>query len=143
MEYYRDQLSMGPEECEKFLATLQENLPICFRINCDVPNYQNLLMKIESPEFLPHFLGPEELEHVHLKKIEWYPGSLVWSLTMSRREMKKSENVKALHKFLQEATAGGLITRQELVSMLPPLILDVKPGMKVLDACAAPGSKTA
>ena len=90
MEYYRDQLSMGPEECEKFLATLQENLPICFRINCDVPNYQNLLMKIESPEFLPHFLEPEELEHVHLKKIEWYPGSLVWSLTMSRREMKKS-----------------------------------------------------
>ena len=142
-EYYRDQLGMGPEECEKFLECLKENLPICFRINCDVPNYKSLIEKLESPEFLPHFLGPEELEAVSLKKVEWYPDSLVWCLTMTRREMKKSQNVKDLHKFLQDATAGGLITRQELVSMLPPLILDIQPGMKVLDACAAPGSKTA
>jgi 16S rRNA C967 or C1407 C5-methylase (RsmB/RsmF family) len=27
--------------------------------------------------------------------------------------------------------------------MLPPLLLDVKPHHKVLDMCAAPGSKTA
>jgi len=36
----------------------------------------------------------------------------------------------------------GNITRQEAVSMLPPLFLDVEPHHVVLDMCAAPGSKT-
>lgn len=36
----------------------------------------------------------------------------------------------------------GNISRQEAVSMIPPLLLDVKSHHKVLDACAAPGSKT-
>lgn len=37
----------------------------------------------------------------------------------------------------------GNISRQELVSMIPPLLLDVKSDHLVLDMCAAPGSKTA
>ncbi|MFJ7933092.1 16S rRNA (cytosine(967)-C(5))-methyltransferase RsmB [Sporosarcina sp. NPDC096371] len=36
----------------------------------------------------------------------------------------------------------GLITIQDESSMLPVLALDVLPGMKVLDMCAAPGGKT-
>jgi len=39
-------------------------------------------------------------------------------------------------------TDAGNITRQEAVSMLPPLLLDVKPHHSVLDMCASPGSKT-
>jgi 16S rRNA C967 or C1407 C5-methylase (RsmB/RsmF family) len=38
---------------------------------------------------------------------------------------------------------AGNISRQETVSMIPPLVLDVQPHHKVLDMCAAPGSKTA
>lgn len=37
----------------------------------------------------------------------------------------------------------GNISRQETVSMIPPLLLDVQPHHKVFDMCAAPGSKTA
>jgi len=36
----------------------------------------------------------------------------------------------------------GYIYVQEAASMIPPLVLDPKPGEKVLDMCAAPGSKT-
>ncbi len=36
----------------------------------------------------------------------------------------------------------GMIYLQGIVSMLPVLVLDPKPGEKVLDLCAAPGSKT-
>jgi len=37
---------------------------------------------------------------------------------------------------------SGKIYLQGIASMLPPLILDPKPGETVLDLCAAPGSKT-
>lgn len=36
----------------------------------------------------------------------------------------------------------GTIDRQEAVSMLPVLFLDVQPAQRVLDMCASPGSKT-
>lgn len=39
-------------------------------------------------------------------------------------------------------TDSGNITRQEAVSMVPPLALNVLPHHKCLDMCAAPGSKT-
>jgi len=38
--------------------------------------------------------------------------------------------------------ALGYIYIQEASSMIPPLVLDPKPGERVLDMCAAPGSKT-
>ncbi|MFS0688147.1 16S rRNA (cytosine(967)-C(5))-methyltransferase RsmB [Sporosarcina sp. 179-K 8C2 HS] len=41
-----------------------------------------------------------------------------------------------------EAFTNGLLTIQDESSMLPVLALDVKPDMKVLDMCAAPGGKT-
>jgi NOL1/NOP2/sun family putative RNA methylase len=36
----------------------------------------------------------------------------------------------------------GYIYVQDAASMIPPVALDVQPGMRVLDLCAAPGSKT-
>jgi len=38
--------------------------------------------------------------------------------------------------------ALGYIYVQEAASMIPPIVLDPKPGEKILDMCAAPGSKT-
>jgi len=43
---------------------------------------------------------------------------------------------------LKRQSETGSITRQEFVSMIPPLVLQVGPDHKVLDMCAAPGSKT-
>lgn len=47
-----------------------------------------------------------------------------------------------IHKFMVKANDVGSISRQEAVSMVPPLFLDVRPHHRVLDMCAAPGSKT-
>ncbi|HET7629337.1 MAG TPA: 16S rRNA (cytosine(967)-C(5))-methyltransferase RsmB [Bacillales bacterium] len=41
-----------------------------------------------------------------------------------------------------ESFAAGLLTIQDEASMLAAHALDVKPGMRVLDTCAAPGGKT-
>lgn len=47
-----------------------------------------------------------------------------------------------IHEMLKEENASGGITRQEAVSMAPPLFLDIELHHKILDTCAAPGSKT-
>ena len=74
--------------------------------------------------------------------LKWYPDELAWQLNLTRKDIRREEAYFKLHNFLISETESGNISRQETVSMIPPLVLDVKPHHKVLDMCAAPGSKT-
>ena len=78
-------------------------------------------------------------EQIKLTNVPWYPRDLVWELTTFRYELKRNKAYERLHKFIQQANDSGLITRQELVSMLPPLLLDVQSTDIIFDMCAAPG----
>ncbi|TFY62786.1 hypothetical protein EVG20_g6571 [Dentipellis fragilis] len=72
-----------------------------------------------------------------------YPEGLAWQFNVPKKVLRKSPEFKKFHSFLVFETEVGNVSRQEAVSMLPPLFLDVLPHHKVLDMCAAPGSKTA
>nr|CCA22087.1 tRNA (cytosine5)methyltransferase putative [Albugo laibachii Nc14] len=52
------------------------------------------------------------------------------------------EDVRQFHAFLLWHTETGCFDRQEVVSMLPVLWLQLEPQNFVLDMCASPGSKT-
>jgi NOL1/NOP2/sun family putative RNA methylase len=65
---------------------------------------------------------------VKYRVLEWYPLGL--RLGPSERPGKMAEH------------ALGYIHVQEVLSMVPPLILDPKPGEAILDMCSSPGSKT-
>ncbi|KAI9908559.1 hypothetical protein PsorP6_016169 [Peronosclerospora sorghi] len=54
----------------------------------------------------------------------------------------KHDLVRAFHSFLLAQTDRGNIERQEAVSMLPVLFLNVQRCHRVFDMCASPGSKT-
>ena len=75
-----------------------------------------------------------------LTPIKWYPENLVWQLNAFKRDLKRKKGYEKLHKFMQRATDAGLISRQELVSMIPPLLLDIQSTDIVFDMCAAPGN---
>jgi len=64
-------------------------------------------------------------------------------MTTPKNVIRKYEPFKEFQKFLVSETGVGNISRQEQVSMIPPLVLDVQPHHSVLDLCAAPGSKSA
>jgi len=69
--------------------------------------------------------------------------NIIFFINVARHELKRSEALTKFHKFINRSCDSGLISRQEAVSMIPPLLMQVKPGHRILDMCAAPGSKTA
>jgi multisite-specific tRNA:(cytosine-C5)-methyltransferase len=77
------------------------------------------------------------------KPVPWYPDELAWWMTTPKNVIRRFPPFAAFQKYLVSETSVGNISRQEVVSMIPPLVMDLQPGMVVLDMCAAPGSKAA
>lgn len=74
--------------------------------------------------------------------LPWYPQELAYHFAASRKSLRTSSLTKHLKHFLTHETEIGNISRQEAVSMVPPLLLGVESHHKILDMCASPGSKT-
>jgi multisite-specific tRNA:(cytosine-C5)-methyltransferase len=75
-----------------------------------------------------------------VQAIEWSGYS--YRVETSRSQLRSDKRLQELHKFITLHNDVGSITRQEAVSMIPVLFLHVQPGMRCIDLCAAPGSKT-
>lgn len=139
--YYQSVLELTPEDFSAYWSSLQEQLPVTFRVNPLHTNYASLVSSFSSEGFLSSLLS--SASNIKLQPINWYPNSLAWQVNSTRSELRKQENIKKFHSFLQKANDSGLITRQELVSMIPPLVLQPELNDRIIDMCAAPGSKTA
>ena len=61
------------------------------------------------------------------RALEWYPNQLAWHLTFSRTQLRKSPALARIHDLIKRENEAGSITRQEAVSMVPPLFLGVQP----------------
>ena len=101
---------------ESFAEALSRPLPTCIWTNT---------LRLTPPE-LAEILAAEGLE---FETLSWYPGG--FSLP---HDFKPGRHWAYL---------AGLYHVQEAVSMLPALLLQPKPGQRILDLCAAPGNKTA
>lgn len=76
------------------------------------------------------------------KRIPWYPNGFAYSFDVPKAVIRRNNDFRQLQRFLVNENQSGNISRQEAVSMIPPLLLDVQPHHSVLDMCASPGSKT-
>ena len=145
-EYYRTQGICPAEEWDAFLACLRLQLPLTFRINGSGRFADTLRAKLETDFFSDFTSGPIIIDGEVINPpavLPWYPNKLGWQLEFSRTQLRKIPKLEALHEFMKRETEIGAITRQEAVSMVPPLFMDVQSHHRVLDVCAAPGSKTA
>ena len=143
-EYYKQQNILSESDFSLFVESLRQPLPINFRITGSRKHATDLLEYMKKEVFSG--IEGASIEGVPIPKplpLAWYPNQLAWQVNVGRTAMRKSPEIKKLQNFLVAETEIGNVSRQEAVSMLPPLLLDVQPGHKVLDMCAAPGSKTA
>lgn len=58
---------------------------------------------------------------------------LGYQAVMPKNVMRSHPLLRELHQFLVSETDIGVISRQEAVSMVPPLLLDIQPHHMVLD----------
>ena len=65
-----------------------------------------------------------------------------YQLNIDKQTLRRNTELKPFHTWLKIQTEAGFVTRQEAVSMLPPVVLAPRAGDRCLDLCAAPGSKT-
>ncbi|KAE8151997.1 S-adenosyl-L-methionine-dependent methyltransferase [Aspergillus avenaceus] len=142
--FYNESGFIPEEEIEEFWETLRRDLPNSFRFTGSRGHalaVQERLKEFYIPEITSIKYEGKDVEPP--RPVSWYPDQLAWSMTTPKQVVRRFKPFASFQKFLVAETAVGSISRQEVVSMIPPLLLDVKPGMTVLDMCAAPGSKSA
>ncbi|KAK1004915.1 tRNA (cytosine-5-)-methyltransferase ncl1 [Friedmanniomyces endolithicus] len=133
----------GPER-EAFWAALRRELPNSFRFTGSKGHALSVRQNLEERFFpvikeIKHEGKPVDLPY----SMPWYPEGLAYSMTTPKHVVRKYEPFKEFQRWLVSETGVGNISRQEQVSMIPPLVMDVRPEHTVLDLCAAPGSKSA
>ena len=194
-EFYRAQRIVPEAEWPAFLAALETSLPACFRVTAGRYADQ-IRAKLGEPDAwaLAGLEVDDGAEGASFAvrppaPVDWLPEGYAWSINAPRPVLRKCPQLKAFQQWLVAENGAGNINRQEVrrpgalcarglprsdratagpqaVSMIPPLLLDVKPGMSVLESvqqlscqlalntiltkllllcslCAAPGSKTA
>lgn len=138
-DYYKRQGLIAEEEWDSFVNCLREELPTCFRMQGCNKEAETLISLMNERYFgAMRSCGSPDV-HVP-EQLPWYP--FAYQTKMSRTAVRSQPLLKNFHNFLVTEAELGNISRQEAVSMIPPLLLDIKGHHKVLDACAAPGSKT-
>ncbi|KAI8633391.1 S-adenosyl-L-methionine-dependent methyltransferase [Xylariaceae sp. FL1651] len=143
--YYNSALPLDEAEKTEFWEALRKDLPNSFRF-CGSKGHALAVKRLLETRYAPEIV---KIEHFNGEVVEapqpvpWYPDQLAYSMNTTKQVIRKFPPFASFQKFLVSETCVGNISRQELVSMIPPLLMDLKPGMTVLDLCAAPGSKSA
>ena len=101
----------------QILAAFAKDRPTTFRVNTLKSSKESLLPALAKQGF-------------DVEPVPWFSDAFILTKGVLRDLTETSEY------------QHGFLYVQSLSSMLPPLILDPKPGEKVLDIAAAPGSKT-
>lgn len=107
---------VGPSLFREMERTFVQR-PTTFRVNTLKATKQEVRAELERLAF-------------KTKNVIWYADAFILQ-NKTKRELTETE-----------LYTSGKIYIQSLASMAPPIILDPKPGEKILDLTAAPGSKT-
>jgi 16S rRNA C967 or C1407 C5-methylase (RsmB/RsmF family) len=132
------------KEKELFYSTVRKILPASFRIGQDCPEEFRKAIENQIQEYVVGISMENDVaddsKFVGVEPIPYIPHA--YQLNVDRRTIRRHPKLAEFHDWLKIITEAGFVTRQETVSMIPPIVLNVQPHHTVLDMCAAPGSKT-
>lgn len=121
IDFYKNALSLDELDLQSFIEALDSGLPSTFRIT------------------------PTEIMQVVKNKLEAFPfvNPVPYLENVYTFNLKnKTEEYKKFISLLVALTDIGVVQRQEIVSLLPHMFMDLHESHLVLETCASPGSKT-
>lgn len=137
MYYSAQGICEGEAELQLMKETFQAPLPVAIRINTSAATHDAVLAQVQELSQL------EESRPNKCAKLNWSVDGNAWQWNdVSRVHVRKDPALIQLKKWFVDHENVGTLTRQEAVSMIPPIVLGPQPTDLVLDMCAAPGSKT-
>ena len=145
--YYKRQLPELAEDWLRFQETMSNELPVTFRVclyrDPFTASALESMMKTRFETMAGRYIEVkgEVLEGKVVHQVQAF-GRGTFELAVDSATLAKDEGLQSLNDLLKREVALGNIVRQELVSMIPAVLLNVKYDHWVLDMCAAPGSKT-
>eukprot|EP01036_Dinobryon_divergens_P032948 gene32948-42635_t len=153
-EYYKLQLfansissSVAMEEWDFFVEAMALPLSVTFRISGRCNNLMQAALHNRLATQFRKLKGRVLLDHNGhvitsevVKEIDWLPKT--YQVVVDSTTLSRDKSLELLSSMLKNECLLGNVVRQELVSMIPALLLDVKASHSVIDMCAAPGSKT-
>ena len=148
--YYLQKTCSSETEWRECLAAMRRELPQGFLVELQRSSISHRLISFLKEASAKQMSANDnsESERIALTQKSWCPKGSIWQLVgTSRWQLKEGAHAdksssRAFLNFIYHENELGNISRQELVSQIPVLLLDVKPHHKVLDMCASPGSKT-
>ena len=148
-EYYKQ--FFDDESWRAFTTSMSCSLPITFRLDT------NLLVSRCTHQWILNFAqslldttqrtigkkGGDE-EKISPERCLSPAQSLgsIWKVGVDKNGLRRNKAMQPLNVLLTREMTVGHLSRQEIVSMVPSLLLDVQSNHSVLDMCAAPGSKS-
>eukprot|EP01038_Epipyxis_sp_PR26KG_P012085 gene12085-16172_t len=137
--YYQAQLPFLREsvEWDSFHDFMCKELNVSIRISSFQPLICNGLHKILLSDRWKY--DKSITAHI-IEAVNWLPKT--YRIMLKSSQLSKQLIYQTLHSLILREVALGNIVRQELVSMIPVLLLQIDENEIVLDMCAAPGSKT-
>ena len=152
----------GEEELADVVKALLRPLPVTFRVCKDVRRASTtsralaqILPLLKDKTLGAQFADTEAVfwEWCHAWQLPCNDRALKEASLLSQQDYglaapaqedaaQSSNRFAQLRKWLTENTEAGIVTRQEIASMVPVALLAIQPCHAVLDLCASPGSKT-
>ena len=104
-------------------------------------NNTHTIPAVEAATATPTTPPPKIVKYIApVRTLDFVPNG--YQLNIDKQTLRRNTELKPFHTWLKIQTEAGFVTRQEAVSMLPPVVLAPRAGDRCLDLCAAPGSKT-
>ena len=141
-EFYKLQVPQFEIEWESFRNALSSELPVTLRINSSrFPFFSHILSRRlhHEKKKLSEYSKEYKLE-ADILPIAWCTDT--WQINVEKSTLTSHSLLTPLRNLLSTHTTLGHINKQELVSMIPALFLDIHSHHHILDMCASPGSKT-
>eukprot|EP00668_Euglena_longa_P013825 GGOE01017771.1.p1 GENE.GGOE01017771.1~~GGOE01017771.1.p1 ORF type:complete len:722 (-),score=88.85 GGOE01017771.1:338-2503(-) len=137
-QYYQQQFRhlLHEDEWATLFAALSHSLPVTVRLN------RTTVSSIATDHTLAASSSVTSDGNL-TERVPWTTcETIAWQINADRSTLKSSVALQPLHALLCREMSLGNLSRQEAVSMVPALLLDIQQSHWVLDMCASPGSKT-